>query len=172
MRRLELAVTEGGAVGGHSYPHWFRIPPDDRAFYPFYAKCVELEVPIQIQVGMAFQAGLKSVGWPGAIDTIAVDFPDLKIVGIHTGYPWEREMVSVAWKHPNVYIGCDCHHPRDFAPELVSFIKGAGREKCMWGTNKPVFEFADHLAGVDALGLGEEAERLFLYENVRRVYRL
>ena len=172
VRKLELAVTEQGAVGAHSYPHWFRLAPDDRAFYPFYAKCVELDVPIQIQVGMAFQAGLKSVGWPGSIDTIAVDFPDLKIVGIHTGYPWEREMVSVAWKHPNVYIGCDCHHPRNWAPELVDFIKGEGREKVMWGTNKPVFEFADHLAGVDALGLDEETERLFIYENVKRVYRL
>ena len=93
---------------------------------PFYAKCVELDVPIQIQVGMAFQAGLKSVGWPGSIDTMAVDFPELKIIGIHTGYPWEREMCSVAWKHPNVYIGCDCHHPRDFSPELVGVHQGAG----------------------------------------------
>ena len=172
VRKLGAAVTEQGALGAHSYPHWFGIPPDDRAFYPFYAKCVELDVPIQIQVGMAFQAGLKSVGWPGSIDTIAVDFPDLKIVGIHTGYPWEREMVSVAWKHPNVYIGADCHHPSRFATELVEFIKGDGREKVMWGTNKPVFEFADHLAGVDALGLDEEAKRLFLYENVKRVYGL
>jgi predicted TIM-barrel fold metal-dependent hydrolase len=81
-------------------------------------------------------------------------------------------MCSVAWKHPNVYIGCDCHHPRDFSPELVHFIKGPGRDKCMWGTNKPVFEFADHLAGVDTLGLDEETERLFLYDNVKRVYGL
>jgi len=172
VRALERAVTELGAVGAHSYPHWFRIPPDDRAYYPFYAKCVELGVPVQIQVGMAFQAGLKSVGWPGSIDTMAVDFPELKIIGIHTGYPWEREMCSVAWKHPNVYIGCDCHHPRDFSPELVAFIKGPGRDKCMWGTNKPVFEFADHLAGVDALGLDDETERLFLRDNLARVYGL
>jgi uncharacterized protein len=172
LRKLDVAVKEQGAAGAHSYPHWFRIPPDDRIYYPFYAKCVELDVPIQIQVGMAFQAGLKSVGWPGSIDTIAVDFPDLRIVGIHTGYPWEREMVAVAWKHPNVYIGADCHHPRSWAPELVEFIKGEGREKVMWGTNKPVFEFAEHLAGVDALGLDEDTKRLFLYENVKRVYRL
>jgi predicted TIM-barrel fold metal-dependent hydrolase len=81
-------------------------------------------------------------------------------------------MVSVAWKHPNVYIGADCIHPSRFAPELVEFIKGDGREKVMWGTNKPVFEFDDHLAAVDELGLDAETKRLFLYENVKRVYRL
>src|SRR2546425_183564 len=83
---------------------------------------VELDVPAQIQVGMAFQAGLRNVGHPSTIDTIAVDFPDLRLVAIHTGYPWEREMVSVAWKHPNVFIGADLHHPRTWSKELVGFI--------------------------------------------------
>ena len=171
VRQLEASV-EKGALGGHSYPHWFRLSPDDRVFYPFYSKCVELDVPIQIQVGIAYQAGLRNVGHPSAIDRIAVDFPDLRIIGIHIGYPWEREMISVAWKHPNVFIGADCLHPRDWSSELVDYIKGAGREKVMWGTNKPVFEFEDSLAGVDDLGLDDEAKQNLLYENVKRVYRL
>ncbi|MCY4086117.1 MAG: amidohydrolase family protein [Actinomycetia bacterium] len=171
VRQLEASV-ERGALGGHSYPHWFRLSPDDRVYYPFYSKCVELDVPIQIQVGIAYQAGLRNVGRPDAIDRIAVDFPGLRIIGIHIGYPWEREMISVAWKHPNVYIGADCLHPRDWSQDLVDYVKGAGREKVLWGTNKPVFEFDDSLAGVDDLGLDDETKRNLLYENVKRVYRL
>ena len=62
VRRLEHAVTELGFVGAHSYPHWFGISPADRRYYPFYWKCIELDVPVQIQVGQAFQAGLYNVG--------------------------------------------------------------------------------------------------------------
>ena len=104
---------------------------------PFYAKCVELDVPIQIQVGMAFQAGLKSVGWPGSIDTIAVDFPELKIIGIHTGYPWEREMVSVAWKHPNVYIGATATTRATSRPSSSSSSRGRARESACGEPTSP-----------------------------------
>ena len=172
VRKLEQAVREWGFVGAHSYPHWFRLSPADRVYYPFYWRCIELDVPVQIQVGMAYQAGLRNVGHPSEIDTIAVDLPELRMVCIHTGYPWEREMIAVAWKHPNVFIGADLLHPRDWSPELLAFIRGEGREKTMWGTNKPVLEFQDSLDGVDALGLDADTKELLLHGNVRRVYRL
>ena len=172
LERLERAVRERGFVGAHSYPHWFRLPPDDRLYYPFYAKCVELDVPVQIQAGLAYQRALRNVGHPSHFDSIAVDFPDLKLVAIHTGYPWERELVAICWKHPNVYIGADTNHPRDWDAGLVRFIMGAGRDKVLFGTNKPVLDYEDALAGVRELGLGEEAERALLSENTRRVYRL
>jgi len=170
--KLEHAIKELGFVGGHTYPHWFGLSPADRRYYPFYWKCIELDVPVQIQVGQAFQAGLYSVGRPEAIDTLAVELPDLKIVCIHTAYPWDREMVSVAWKHPNVYIGADCWLPRDWAPELVEFIRRLGREKVLWGTNHPVIDQSEALEGVKALGLDDETETLLVRENLKRVYRL
>ena len=110
-----------------------------------------------------------------AIDAVIFPFtPDTK-AGVYADtpvLPWEREMNSVAWKHPNVYTGADCCHPRDWPADLADFIKGPGRDKVMWGTNKPVIEFADSLAGIDDLGLDEQAKAMLLRENVRRVYRL
>ncbi|NJM54054.1 MAG: amidohydrolase family protein [Blastocatellia bacterium] len=50
--KLERSVKEFGFVGAHIYPHWFGAPPDDRMYYPFYAKCAELRIPVQIQVGI------------------------------------------------------------------------------------------------------------------------
>ena len=126
VRKLEQAVTELGFVGAHSYPHWFGISPADRRYYPFYWKCIELDVPVQIQVGQAFQTGLYNVGRPGR---------DRRDRGGAAGsqdrlhphrLPVGSEMVSVAWKHPNVYIGADCWLPRDWAPELIQFVRGRG----------------------------------------------
>ena len=49
VRELEHAVKELGFIGAHLYPHWFELAPDHAKYYPFYAKCVELAVPIQLQ---------------------------------------------------------------------------------------------------------------------------
>ena len=172
VERLERAVRELGFVGAHSYPHWFRLPPDDRVYYPFYDKCVELDIPIQIQAGLAYQRGLRNVGHPSCFDTIATDFPDLALVAIHTGYPWERELVAVSWKHPNIYIGADTNHPKDWDQELLRYIEGDGQTKVLFGTNKPVLDFEDAIAGVHALELDEQTTHRLLSENTRRLYKL
>jgi hypothetical protein len=179
VRRLERAVKEYGFVGAHSYPHWFQLPPDDSRYYPFYAKCCELEVPVQIQVGKAWQRFKVNMGHPASIDAVAVHFPELKLVGIHIGYPWEREMVAVAAKHPNVFIGADGHHPDDWSPELLDYLRGTwrdpmmnGAEKVLWGTNHPALRMHDALEAVGRLGLPAQTQRKLLYENTRRVYDL
>jgi uncharacterized protein len=177
VSRLELAVRDYGFVGAHSYPHWFQLPPDDRKYYPFYEKCVELDVPIQIQVGRASQRSLVSVARPETIDRLAVDFPDLKVIGIHTGAPWEREFIHVSWKHPNVYVGCDGRHPRTWARDLVDYIRGEGTYnggpgKCIFGTNFPLFDFDEMIDAVDALEFDADIRRSLLRDNALKVYRL
>ena len=91
VRALEDAVKNMGFIGAHVYPHWFDLPPDHAKYYPFYAKCVELGVPIQMQVGQSMvyakEAPMRSVGRPILLDGIACDFPELKLIGIHVGIP-------------------------------------------------------------------------------------
>jgi len=173
LERLERAVCELGFVGAHLYPHWFGKPPDDRVYYPFYAKCAELKVPIQIQVGHSAQQFLPTVAQPMLLDRVAIDFPELTIVGIHIGYPWVEEMISVAWKHPNVYIGCDAHAPAYWDPSFVRFIGSRrGRDKVLFGTDWPVIDFARAIREIEALGFSDEVLRKLLWENAVRVYDL
>src|SRR5438552_1343920 len=60
---------------------------------------------------------------PQTFDSIAVDCPDMKLVCIHTGYPWERELVAHDRKHENLYIGADNCRPRAWSAELVDYIR-------------------------------------------------
>lgn len=170
VERMVKGIVEYGFVGAHSYPHWFRRSPADATYYPFYAKCLELDVPIEIQVGQAYQRDLPDVGRPSEIDRIACDFPKLRIVGIHTGYPWEREMVAVARKHPNVFIGVDNWHPSLWPKEIVDFIAGPGRLQVLWGTNKPAVDPAESIAGVLALGFDDDTLEHLFYANSARVF--
>ncbi len=173
LAHLERAVKELGFVGAHLYPHWFGEPPDHRIYYPFYAKCAELGVPLQIQVGHSAQHFLPTVAKPMTLDRVAIDFPELTIIGIHIGYPWVEEMISVAWKHPNVYIGCDAHAPRYWDPSFVRFINSRrGRDKVLFGTDWPVVDFSRAMTEIDALDLKPESKQLLLWDNAIKVYGL
>lgn len=176
VRKLEYAVKELGFIGAHLYPHWFELPPHHRKYYPFYAKCVELDVPIQMQVGHCLvytkDRPLKSVGRPIYLDTIACDFPELKLVGIHTGWPWVEEMISVSWKHQNVYIGTDAYAPKYWKRELINFINSWGQDKVMFGTDFPIIDFERATREVGEIGFKETCKEKLLWKNAARLYKL
>jgi len=176
VRALERAVKDDGFVGAHFYPHWFELAPDHARWYPFYAKCVELDIPVQLQVGqsLVYDANrpLKSVGRPIALDAVACDFPELKLVGIHVGIPWTDEMIAMSWKHPNVYIGCDAHSPKYWPESFINYINSYGQDKVIFGTDYPVLDFERTLKEIEALGLKEGVMQKLLRDNARQLYRL
>jgi len=176
VRELERAVRDLGFIGAHMYPHWFELAPDHARWYPFYAKCVELDVPVQLQVGQSLiytpEQRLRSVGRPITLDAVACDFPELRLVGIHVGIPWADEMIAMAWKHPNVFIGCDAHSPKYWPQSFVHYINSFGSDKVLFGTDYPVLDFVRTREEIEALGLREEAKRKLLRDNALRVYKL
>lgn len=176
VRALERAVRDDGFVGAHLYPHWFELAPDNARYYPFYAKCIELDVPIQMQVGHALRytsdRPLKNVGRPITLDTVACDLPELKLVGIHIGWPWTEEMIAVAYKHPNVYIGSDAYAPQYWSKSFVHYLNSWGMDKVIFGTDYPVIDPVRALAEIDRLNLRPEAQEKFLWANANALYRL
>ena len=46
-------------------------------------------------------------------------------------------MVSVAWKHENVYIDTSAYLPKSYPKELLTFANTTGRGKVLFGTNFP-----------------------------------
>jgi predicted TIM-barrel fold metal-dependent hydrolase len=176
VREFESAVKNDGFVGAHLYPHWFELAPDQARYYPFYAKCVELDVPIQMQVGQSMVYApdfpCRSVGRPITLDSVACDFQELKLVGIHVGIPWTDEMIAMAWKHKNVYIGCDAHRPRYWPESFKRYINTQGQDKVIFGTDFPVLPFKRTVEDIDGLGLKPEARRKLMRDNAARLYKL
>ena len=176
VRQLEKAVRDYGFIGAHFYPHWFELAPDHARWYPFYAKCVELGVPVQLQVGqsMVYEPShpLRSVGRPISLDAVACDFPELVIVGIHVGIPWTEEMIAMAWKHPNVYIGTDAHSPKFWPEAFVKYINTFGQDKVIFGTDFPILDFKRARDEVENLGLRPVPKEKLLRSNAIRIYGL
>jgi predicted TIM-barrel fold metal-dependent hydrolase len=179
VRYIEYAVKTLGFKGVHVYPHWFGVPINDRTYYPIYAKCCELGVPITLQVGVhSMRSGARNVGRPIYLDDIAFDFPELKLIGLHLGYPWQDEMVMLAKAHEHVYIIADAHPPRFWGKPLVDYIarrdwaNADGSKKVMWGTDWPVQTAAKSLADLEGLGFSEEAKADLVFGNAKRILGL
>jgi predicted TIM-barrel fold metal-dependent hydrolase len=60
-----------------------------------------------VHVGLQSQPQLElRYAHPLGLDAPARDFPQMRFVSEHFAYPWEAELIAVAWKHPNIYICC------------------------------------------------------------------
>src|SRR6478752_10519518 len=165
VRELRRCVTELGFKGLRVIPWLWEAPPTDRRYYPLYAACVELGVPFCTQVGHTGPMRPSETGRPiPYIEQVAIDFPELVIVGGHIGYPWTEEMVAVARKHENVYIDTSAYTIKRLPEELIRFMKtGTGQRKVLFGTNYPMISHQHALAGLDDIGLSDEARRDFLH---------
>jgi hypothetical protein len=148
------------------------VPPTDRRFYPLYTTCADLGVPFCTQIGHTGPLMPSEVGRPIYLDQVALDFPELTLVGGHIGYPWTEEAIAVATKHENVFIDTSAYTARRYPDALLDFMRSHGRRKVLFGTNYPMIMPAKALEGSDALGLDEEAKALFLAGNAQRVFKL
>jgi predicted TIM-barrel fold metal-dependent hydrolase len=174
VRELRRCVTELGFKGLRVVPWLWRAPPTDRRYYPLYAACVELGVPFFTQVGHTGPLRPSETGRPiPYIDQVAIDFPELVIVGGHIGYPWTEEMIALARKHESVYIDTSAYTAKRYPSELVTYMKSrSGRRKVMFGSNYPMVLHQQALEHLDGLQLDDETRELFLAGNAQRVLGL
>jgi predicted TIM-barrel fold metal-dependent hydrolase len=174
VRELRRCVTDLGFKGLRVLPWLWEAPPTDRRYYPLYTACVELGVPFFTQVGHTGPLRPSETGRPiPYIDQVAIDFPELVIVGGHIGYPWTEEMVAVCRKHENVYIDTSAYTSRRLPPELVAYMRtGSGSRKVLFGTNYPMITAVHALEGLDELGLDDEVRERYLGGNARRLLQL
>ena len=176
LNDLEVAVKEYGFVGAHLYPHWCELPPNHRKYYPYYAKCCELEIPIMMQVGhnliYSKNRRLPSVGKPIYLDQVAIDFPELKLIGIHIGIPWTEEMISMCWKHENVYTAGDAYAPKYWPEAFIHYANSYGKHKVMFGTDWPVIDPIRAVDEFNNLNFKDSSKELVLRENAVRVFSL
>ena len=173
VAELRRCVNELGFVALRMIQWLWELPPTHRLYYPLFAECVHLGVPACLQVGHTGPLKPSETGRPiPYIDQIALDFPELRIVCGHIGYPWTTEMIAVATKHENVYIDTSAYTAKRYPQELVDFINGHGGKKVLFGTNYPMIPHSKCLADLDKLGMSDETREKFLVGNAERVFEL
>jgi predicted TIM-barrel fold metal-dependent hydrolase len=171
LAEVETAVRDYGFKGVYVHIYGFDIPLDDRKMYPLYAKCVELDVPVSVQVGHVLEAMPSDGARPMLLDRVACDFPDLRILGAHTGWPWVEELISVCYKWDNVWFGVDAWMPKYLSPQILQFVNSRmGQDRCVWGTNG--LPWKENLRQLDDLQLRDEAKRKLVRDNAIELFKL
>ena len=174
VRELEGYVREYGFKSLHLFPHWLERPANDAIYYPFYAKCVELDIPVFIQIRMPSQDFLRSHGRPQYIEDVAVYFPELRIVGLHLGWPWIEEFMGLLIKHPNLFMTTSGYPTSEWEPRFTRFVNSLGQDKIIFGSSTPMVKggIKEALAGIEAQSLDESVKRKILRENAEKVFKL
>ncbi|MDO8322421.1 MAG: amidohydrolase family protein, partial [Phenylobacterium sp.] len=97
---LERGVRERGVRGFEISSYREQRYINDPVYRPFLAKCVELNIPVRITVGVHLLSDRPYVyAHPKYIDELAIAFPTLRIVSGLGGYPWIPDMVAIAGRH-------------------------------------------------------------------------
>lgn len=173
VRELRRCIRDLGFRGLRIVQWLWNLPATDRLYYPLFAECINLGVPVCLQTGHTGPLCPSEPGRPiPYIDQVAIDFPELKIVCGHIGYPWTTEMIAVATKHPHVFIDTSAYTSKRYPEELIHYMKTNGRKKVLFGTNYPMILPGKCLQDLDALNLDEEVKALFLHQNAKRIFAL
>ena len=157
------------------------IPASDRRYYPLYAKAVELDIPVRIYSSMNYATDRPyDLGHPRHLDQVAIDFPELTIIGGLGGWPWVNEMVALVRRHPKLYLDTSAHRAKYLGQT------GSGWEMLMQFGNTLIQDKV--LVGLSAGLVGQPHETLiqeylalplkdtvkdkWLYRNAARVFGL
>jgi predicted TIM-barrel fold metal-dependent hydrolase len=107
-----------------------------------------------------------------ALDDVAADFPDLRIVIAHPSFPWQEEALAVATHKPNVHIDLSGWSPKYFPPILVRYANTLLRDKVLFGSDFPLLTPDRWLHDFDTLDIKPEVRPLILKDNAVRLLGL
>jgi predicted TIM-barrel fold metal-dependent hydrolase len=171
VRELEHRVKNDGFKMARIMAFHTLIPYNDPRCYPLYAKCIELDIPISINVG--FPGPLVPAARmqdPIVLDEICAFFPELKIIMAHGGDPWAAVCVKLMLKWQNLYYMSSAFAPRHLPKEVVHYMNTRGPDRIMWASDYPLLGFDRCATEIEAMDLrDEERRRKFGRDNARRV---
>lgn len=173
VRDIRRWVDGKRFVGVRVVPWLWGLPPNHRLYYPIYAVCAELGVPVCTQIGHTGPLRPSETGrMIPYLEEVMLDFPELVVVGGHVGFPWLDELTTMTVKFPNFHADTSAYVTHRLPPAFVEWMKGIGRDRVMFGTNWPMLSPARCLERLDRLGLDDGLKEAFLHGNARRVFGL
>jgi predicted TIM-barrel fold metal-dependent hydrolase len=175
IRELEHAVKELGLRGLNLQCFENKLHINDKRLYPLYAKCIELGIPVNLHASINFSTDtLMEYGRPGLLDEVMVHFPELKVCASPPGFPWVQELVGVAWRHANVFIGLVAVRPKylgvaesGYGP-LLQYGNTVLKDRIIFGSAYPMMPVERCVEEINALPLKPEVRRMWLHDNAAR----
>jgi predicted TIM-barrel fold metal-dependent hydrolase len=175
VRNLVRAYETLGIKAATAFPAGYvpQVPINDKKFYPLYAKCVELDIPICICAGVPGPRVPFGVQDVALLDEVCWFFPDLKVVTRHGCEPWTDLAVKLMLKWPNLYYSTSAFAPRHYPKDIVEFANTRGADKIMYAGYFPMGLSLERIfTEMREVPFRDHVWPKFLRENAVRVFKL
>jgi predicted TIM-barrel fold metal-dependent hydrolase len=150
-----------------------QYPLNDRLYYPVYAVCAELELPVSINVGVPGPQVRSACQHPQLLEDVLIDFKGLTVIGAHMGHPYEALLMQYMLKWPDLYLSNSAYLAKYMDPALVSFMNSSrGLGRVLFGSDHPFLPMERAVAAARDLPLTDAAADAFLGGTAARLLRL
>jgi len=171
VRLVERLVKEWHVRLIRMIPFLVNKAPNDKVYYPVYAKCIELGVAVSVTTGIPGPPMPAEPQRPLHLDEVCLFFPDLVMIMAHGADPWWGEAIRLMLKYPNLYMMTSAYLPKYLPPELLHFMNTRGQDKILFATDFPFLPFDRSVDSARALDLRPGVMEKYLRDNAQRVFR-
>ena len=175
VRDLVRAHETLGVKAASAFPAGLcpQVPINDKKFYPFYAKCIELDIPIFVCAGVPGPRVPMAVQDVSLIDEVFWYFPELKFVTRHGCEPWTDLAVKLMLKWPNLYYSTSAFAPRHYPKAIIDYANTRGADKIMYAGYFPMGLTLERIfTELKDVPFKDAVWPKFLRENAIRVLKL
>ncbi|ORV41190.1 amidohydrolase [Mycolicibacter engbaekii] len=153
------------AVVGPSFWGDGQYPPSDAVYYPLYAKCAELDLPLCVNTGIPGPPIPGEVQHPIHLDRVCVRFPELRLCMIHGADPWWDVAIRMLIKYRNLRLMTSAWSPKRLPESLLHYLRTRGADKIIFASDWPVLRMNRVVPEARALDLPPDVLDKYLYRN-------
>ena len=163
----------------------FKFHPPDQGLYPNDKRLYDIWEIIQASGKPAlFHVGFTVLGAdsdggggialdygrPIYLDTLACDFPKMKIIAAHPGWPWEQELIGVVTHKKNLFVDTSGYLAEQLPELFQKAIGGRLQDKALFGTDFPYVDLEKALASFDKMNFKPAVKDKLLFANAQQLF--
>jgi predicted TIM-barrel fold metal-dependent hydrolase len=173
LRALESFVASNPVAYISMGPSFWgdgRYPPTDSVYFPLYAKCCELGIPLCMNTGLPGPPIPGEVQNPIYLDRVCYYFPELNLSMIHGADPWWDTAIRLMIKYSNLRLMTSAWSPKRLPESLLHFMRTRGKDRIIFASDSPVLSITRTVTEAAALDLPHDVLDNYLYGNAESFF--
>jgi hypothetical protein len=163
LEEMERCIIRGPMVG---IKLWVATRCNDPALDPIVQMATRLQIPIYQHTWRKVTGNLPGESTPSDLVELAARHPQAKLLCGHAGGDWEQGIRAVR-RFKNVTLEVAGGDPTAGVVEMA--VRELGPERVIYGSDAGGRSFASQLAKVEGAEIDDDAKRLILGANLRRL---
>lgn len=180
IREADELLKDPRVKGFKFHPPDQGFYPDDRSYYELWELLEASGRPVMFHTGFtvlgANSEGGKGIaldcGRPIHLDTLARDFPRMRIIAAHPGWPWHEELLAVLTHKKNIYMDTSGYLVEQLPEIIQKAIQGRLQDRALFGTDYPYVSLEKALESFERVSFRDAVKEKILRANAQLLFGL